>query len=95
VWQAVLGKILTLDNLRKRNIMVVEWCCICKKSMESIDYLLIHCEVTKELWSSILNLFGVDWIMPRSIRDLMVCWGGQVGRGKAMEVWRLIMLCVM
>jgi hypothetical protein len=28
-----------LDNLRKRNIVVVEWCCMCKKSGESIDHL--------------------------------------------------------
>jgi hypothetical protein len=38
-----------LDNLRKKNVMVVEWCCMYKKSGESIDYLLIHCEVAKEL----------------------------------------------
>jgi hypothetical protein len=37
VWTVALGKILTLDNLRKRNAAVVEWCCMCKKSGESID----------------------------------------------------------
>jgi hypothetical protein len=42
-----LGKILTLDNLRKINFVVMEWCCICKKSRESIDHLLIHCEVAR------------------------------------------------
>jgi len=26
VWTAILGKILTLDNLRKMNIIVMEWC---------------------------------------------------------------------
>jgi hypothetical protein len=41
----VLGKILTMDNLCKKNIIVIEWCCMCKKSGESIDYLLLHCEV--------------------------------------------------
>jgi hypothetical protein len=33
-----------LDSLRKRNIIVVDWCCMCKKSEESIDHLLFHCE---------------------------------------------------
>ena len=32
----------------------------------------IHCEVTRELWSSILNLFGVEWVIPRQARDLLV-----------------------
>jgi hypothetical protein len=60
VWTAALGKkILMLNNLRKRNILVIEWCCMFKKSGESIDHLVIHCEVAKEFWSSILNLFGV------------------------------------
>jgi hypothetical protein len=49
-----------LDNLRKRNIVVVEWCCMCKKSGESIDHLSLHCEVARELWSYILKLFGVE-----------------------------------
>ena len=39
VWTAVLRKILTMDNLRKKNIIVMEWCCMCKKSGESIDHL--------------------------------------------------------
>jgi hypothetical protein len=42
------GKILTLDNLRK-NIIATEWCCMCKHSGESIDHLLLHCEVAIEL----------------------------------------------
>jgi hypothetical protein len=49
VWTTALGKILTIDNLRKRNIVVVEWCCMCKKIVKSINHLLIHCEVVREL----------------------------------------------
>jgi hypothetical protein len=30
VWTATVGKILTLDNLRKRNVMVMECCYMCK-----------------------------------------------------------------
>ena len=45
----------------------------------SIDHLLIHCEVAIELWSSILNLFGVEWVMPIWVIALLVSWGGQVG----------------
>jgi hypothetical protein len=46
---AALGKILTLDNLRKRLVIMMDWRCICKKSGESVDYLLLHCEVAREL----------------------------------------------
>ena len=54
VWTAVLGKILTLDNLRKKNIIVIEWCCMCRHNGESIDPLLLHCEVAIEVWSMVL-----------------------------------------
>jgi hypothetical protein len=64
VWTATLGKILTLDNLRERNIIVMEWCYMCKTSEESIDHLFLHCMVDTELWSMILQLFGVVWVMP-------------------------------
>jgi hypothetical protein len=56
-----------LDNLGKRNVMVVEWCCMCKKSGVSIDPLLLHCEVARDLWSYILKLFGAEWVMPRRV----------------------------
>ena len=29
-WTAALGKILTIDNLRKRHFVVLEWCFMCK-----------------------------------------------------------------
>jgi hypothetical protein len=67
VWSAALGKILTHDNLRKRNVVVIEWCCMYKKNRESIDHLLLYCEVARDLWSYILILFGVEWIMPRTV----------------------------
>jgi hypothetical protein len=31
---------------------------MCKKIEESIDYLMIHFEVLRDLWSSLFNLLG-------------------------------------
>jgi hypothetical protein len=45
VWTTAHGKILTLDNLRKRRVIVVEWCYMCRRSGEPIDHLLLHCKV--------------------------------------------------
>jgi hypothetical protein len=42
--------ILTLDNLRKRRVIVVEWCCMFRRSGESIDNLLLYCEVARKLF---------------------------------------------
>lgn len=28
-WPAALGKIFTIDNLRKQHVIVIDWCCMC------------------------------------------------------------------
>jgi len=74
---------------------VIEWCCMCKKNGESIDHLLLHCEVACDLWSYILILFGVEWVMPRTVLKLLTNWGALVGYGRAKEAWRLASLCLL
>jgi hypothetical protein len=43
VFLLLLYQVLT--NLRKRGIIVVEWCCMCKQSGQSVNNLLLQCEV--------------------------------------------------
>jgi hypothetical protein len=59
-WTSSLGKILTMDILRKRGLIVPNWCCMCKRSGESVDHLLLHCFVARELWSMVFGLFGIS-----------------------------------
>jgi hypothetical protein len=59
VWSAALGKILTLDNLRKKNMVLVNRCGMCKKEEESIDHLLLHCESAQFLWNAFFSRFGL------------------------------------
>jgi hypothetical protein len=39
-WSAALGKILFMDNLRKRHVIMIDKCCMCKRNEESMDHLL-------------------------------------------------------
>ena len=57
-WTAALERILTVDNLRNRRVIIVDWCCMCKDHGESVNHLLLHCIVAQELWSLIFALFG-------------------------------------
>ena len=70
VWTAALGKILTTENLRKRRVTILDWCCMCKSSGELVNHLLVHCPVAWELWSMVLVIFGKSWVMPHDVVSL-------------------------
>jgi hypothetical protein len=92
-WTTALRKILMLDYLRTGNIIVMDWCCMCKKSGESINHLLLHCELARDLQSSLFNLFGVDCVKSRRV-TIVDEQGGQVGCCSILEVLRLAHLCL-
>ncbi len=74
LWTAALGKVLTMDNLRKRRLIVLDWCCMCKRVGETNDHLLLHCPMARELLDLAFSLFGVHWVMPSSVMGLLFCW---------------------
>jgi hypothetical protein len=74
---------------------VTDWCCMCKRSGESINHLLLHCEVARTLWSELFTLFGVKWVLNGRVLDLMACWKIQRGNKMVMEVWKMALLCLM
>lgn len=76
-WSASLGGILTIDNLQKRHILLLDWCYMCKRCMESVDHLLLHCPIAYELWSMVFGLFGINWVMPERVIELFASWLGQ------------------
>lgn len=43
LWLVYLGKVLTLDNLAKKGVHIVNKCCLCYENEESISHLVLHC----------------------------------------------------
>jgi hypothetical protein len=82
VWKTILEKIITMDNLKKRHIIEVEWCCMCQKSGENIDHILVHCEVGRGLWESIFHLFMIEWVMSLVGKDSL--------EDNNLEVWKMV-----
>jgi hypothetical protein len=73
VWSAALGKILTADNLRKRKIIIVDRCYLCKRDGETVGHLLLYCDVASTLWNHVFSRFGLSWVMPRRVVNLFAC----------------------
>jgi hypothetical protein len=44
MWLAAHDKNLTIDNLRRRQHYVVEWCFMCKRGSETGEHLFLHCD---------------------------------------------------
>jgi hypothetical protein len=51
-----MDRILTKDNLRRRSVIVIDWCCMCKKSGESTSpfVTLPDCEGVMEFYIQLI-----------------------------------------
>ena len=79
-WEASWGKVLTLDHLKPRGRPLANRCFLCETE-EIVEYLLIHCQQARLLWESIVEIFGVSWVMPFSFWQTLLSWqGAQVGK---------------
>lgn len=87
-----LGKVLTVDNLVMRGMVLENWCVMCKNSEETVDDLPLHCPM--ELWILIFLAFGVNWVMPKMVKDLLQGWehSPKTFRNK---VWNVFCGCFM
>ena len=93
-WTVALGKILTTNNLWKRHIAVVEWCFMCKRCRKSVDHLLLHCPIAYDLWSMVFYLFGIHWVMPYKVSEVLVSWQGKFGTHRNIGLWRFVPHCL-
>ena len=58
-WEALWGKVLTLDQLQKHRWSLVNRCFLCKEDEQFIDHILLHCSLVRILWKLLFGLFGI------------------------------------
>lgn len=63
-----LGRILALDNLIKRFMIIVIWGCMSKPSGKYVEHILLHYSVARELC-----LFGINHVMFMQTIDVQFC----------------------
>lgn len=51
---------------------------MCKRAGDSINHLLLHCPIARELWGMVFTLLGVTWVMPKDVVELLVSWQGNL-----------------
>ena len=70
-------------------------CFLCHEEEESIDHVLIHCDKTRVAWHILFSLFGVSWVLPSSMRELLLSWHGSFVGRKRKKVWQVVPLCLL
>lgn len=60
---------------------------MCKKSGESVDHLLLHCDFASRLWSLVFCLFGLSWVDPKRVVDVLACRQGHFCRHRSVVHW--------
>jgi len=53
-WIMAHGKILTIENLRKKGILG-PWFVLCNAEEETINHLFIDCKYAREVWDHVLQ----------------------------------------
>ena len=86
-WEAMWGKVLTLDIVQKRGWALENRCFMCLEKEETI-YHLLNCSKTRALWDLLFTLFGVSWVLPSSVRETLLSWHGSFVGKKRKKVWR-------
>ena len=77
-----------------RDRTLANCCCMCCCNEEFVDHLLIFCSVAHSLLMYMLQLFGIDWVMPSSVADLLFGWYHWLGKHNS-YIWNLVPDCLM
>ena len=61
---------------------------------ETVDHLLLHCTLARVLWSFVFTAFGIHWVTPKRVVDLLLSWRNWFGKHHS-SIWNLVPSCLM
>ena len=73
---------------------MTSWCCMCHCDGESVDHLLLHCKAAGALWNFVVRCFGLQWVFPNRVVDLLSGWWNLLGKHNS-DIWNLIPPCLL
>jgi hypothetical protein len=87
-------KVLTGENLMKRNIAGPHRCSLCKEAMETSNHLFVDCQFANKVWS--LTLHGLNVVVPSNISvvDLFTNWKDRYPLLSMKTLWARIWISI-
>lgn len=93
-WLASHNSILTIDNLIRRGLKFPNRCELCQKEGESVDHLFFHCSFTREIWCKMWEKWKINWVMKKSIKDIIWQWNYPTKCQIIKNLWSLTLLMI-
>lgn len=97
-WMVQLGKLKTGEFLLRIGIIQQHdhaLCKFCGEVIESLNHSLLLCLPVWNVWGSILNWWGIQWVTPNSIPMLFAWWINFKQKPKAALIWDCIPLAIL
>ena len=63
---------------------------MCNRARENTNHLLLHCLIARELESMVFMLFGVFWVMPKDVVELLASWLGKFSKHRNWVIWNMV-----
>ncbi|KAF5203901.1 hypothetical protein FRX31_006512 [Thalictrum thalictroides] len=90
MWTLNWNRILTVDQLQRRGLVIPNRCCMCNSANETIDHLFLQCNFARFIWGELTTIHsGVrydlqNWI---TLNDLLLNWPSFNSKDIAAEIW--------
>jgi hypothetical protein len=97
LWQLLLDRIPTKDNLWKRRVLQNQqsMCVLCGVEVETAVHLFLHCPCVAKVWYEVMKWLGLVLIVPHnlvsSFGSLIACGKGKRGKVCLTVIWNSFM----
>lgn len=88
------GRIMTLDNVKRKHFQLVTRCYFCNEMGETVDLLMLHCQWSQKLWDLIFSTLGVHLAMVGSVRNTLKAWTCMAIQRNGRKIWCALPYCI-
>lgn len=93
-WEASWGRILTLDQLKRRVQRLWSRCYLCKGKEEIVNHIVLHFSKVVMPQQLIYTLFDDQLVMLSLVRDVRLSWHRSFAKKKRKKAQRVAPLCL-
>ena len=96
-WLAWRGRIKTSELLQRIGVLpnhIPYLCCFCNENVETMEHILLWCPFIWRLWANMMRWWGMLWVIPGSIQDLLQWWDGHSFKNLSKKLWSVIPVAI-